>query len=92
MNKIDAEMKETIEKLNGLGIKTLACCSGHGIFHKTVFYQDTDGKYYEWHSGIQVYPVKRKYLCFYEKDKHSGLYFNPAVEDYYNTKYDLMDE
>lgn len=69
--------------------KTLASCCGHGIFHPTIiitlkktpvkFY--FHGYIYEFFSNLLIIPIQKRYLTFYQKDKKTGLYFIPEVEE-----------
>ena len=63
--------------------RTLACCCGHGIYHPTIFYINKKSKIiFEYFSGQEVKPMKRRYKCFYQRDV-SGFYFNQQIEDFY---------
>jgi hypothetical protein len=83
LNRIDKEVIEDIGIINSSGrYRTVASCSGHGKYRTTIILKDRLGDYYEYYSGLQIHPVKRRYLCFYMRDK-SGIYFIPEVENYF---------
>jgi len=74
---------KVIQSINNTdGYRSVASCSGHGKYHPTIFIGDRAGKFYEWYSGRIITPIKRRYLCFYERDEE-GLYFNAEVEAFY---------
>jgi hypothetical protein len=82
LNRIDISMRGVVEYINSFPLaKTIASCSGHGKYHATIFYR-YKGAYFEYFSGQMVTPIKRRYLCFYQKDSE-GRYFNRAIEEYY---------
>lgn len=86
LNRIDKEVIEDIGIINSSGrYRTVASCSGHGKYRTTVIVRDSEGNYYEYYSGLQIHPVKRRYLCFYVRDK-SGIYFIPEVENYFKCR------
>ena len=84
LNCLDKEVIEDINIINSSGrYKTVASCSGHGKYHTTIVVKDSEGNYWEYYSGCQIYPEKRRYLCFYVRDE-LGIYFIPKVENYWN--------
>ncbi|MBI2624978.1 MAG: hypothetical protein HYW70_01420 [Candidatus Nealsonbacteria bacterium] len=72
--RIDKCMKNFIKILNESGIKTLACCCGHGKHKETIVIKE-DGKIIEYHTKIEI-PRKGR---FYKKDSE-GYYYIPEVE------------
>jgi hypothetical protein len=84
-SNIDKEIEDTVNLINHLkDLRTIASCSGHNIYHKTIFYIDINGEYWEYYSGLRIIPIKRKSLCFYVFDKKTKLFFNPQVESFWN--------
>lgn len=68
-------MRNTITMLTADGLKTLACCCGHGVYSKTIVIK-RGKKIIEFFTDT-VIPRKRN---FYKRDKE-GLYYIPEVEN-----------
>lgn len=68
--RIDECMRTLITNLNVKGIKTVACCCGHGKYPMTIIVEG----HYDLVSGKFI-PRKRK---FYKRDKE-GFYYIPEV-------------
>ena len=73
---IDSCMIDLIEFLQIHGIKTLACCCGHGKYPMTIICK-WDDKNFEIIS-YKIIPRKKK---FYKKDKQGYYYIPESVED-----------
>lgn len=73
-NRIDPCLRSKINKFRNLGIKTLACCCGHGVYPETIVFMQPTGTIMEYNSG-KVIPRKRR---FYRRDKN-GVFFIPEV-------------
>jgi hypothetical protein len=76
--RIDPCMKFLIKSLNNYGMKTVACCCGHGYCSPTVVVEQKFGnkmEYFDLFSGIHI-PRKKR---FYKKDA-LGFYYIPEVE------------
>lgn len=73
--RIDKCMRELIESLNKKGIKTLACCCGHGKYPITVI-SKIKGKNYELMSKTLI-PRKKR---FYKRDKQGRFHIPEVVE------------
>lgn len=73
--RVDKELAFTILYLNYKGIKTLACCSGHGKYKTTIIIDGDEYGIRELLSGAKI-PRKKK---FYVKDK-KGFYYIPEVD------------
>ena len=69
--RIDPCMKKFIDYYNHYGIKTFACCCGHGKYPMTIIVK-FDGSYCDVFSLIKI-PRKKR---FYKKDK-MGVYYIP---------------
>lgn len=74
--RIDKDMAGLIVQLNRRGIRTLACCSGHGRYKMTVVIHDKDGKVRELFSGQEIPRSRRFYLS-----DADGFYYIPEVEE-----------
>ncbi len=72
--RVDGCLKNLIHTLNTHGIKTLACCCGHHVYHMTIVYEAPDGKAWELLHGVSI-PRKAR---FYVKDKQ-GLFYIPET-------------
>lgn len=81
---LDSEVVKDVVEVNSRGVVSVASCSGHGKYHKTVFFKYGNA-YYEYFSNLQIAPIKRRYLCYYIKDKE-GFYYNPIIEGFYNNE------
>lgn len=77
--RIDPCMRGEIKNLNQSGVKTLACCCGHGRYHKTIvirFLSDFLPEHgYEIFSGTIIPRKKRFYDC-----DIFGYYFIPEID------------
>jgi hypothetical protein len=75
-SRIDKCIKPLIENLSWLGIKTVACCCGHGKYPLSIVVRWSNKKhdYVEMVTGASI-PRKRK---FYKKDK-KGYYYIPEA-------------
>lgn len=73
-NRIDKCMRNLISNLKILGIKTLACCCGHGKYPMTIVVKWTNINNLEICHTLFV-PREKK---FYKKDKQ-GYYYIPEV-------------
>ena len=62
--RIDPCMREKIVLLNKRGIKTLACCCGHGIYPETIMIKQDDKNVVKLNSsiGIIIPRKRRRYL------------------------------
>ena len=76
-SEIDGCMKELIEILQARGVRTVACCCGHGKYNMSiVIKQGLETNPYNFEIVSQkVIPRKRN---LYKKDKQ-GYYFIPEV-------------
>ncbi len=72
--RIDPCMRQVIQILRELNVKTLACCCGHGKYPMTIVINGVGDRYFDMVSGAEI-PRKKK---FYKKDKQ-GFYFIPEV-------------
>jgi hypothetical protein len=73
--RIDPCMRQLIEYLNALNVKTIACCCGHFRYPMSIVIESPwDKKPFEVLSKTDI-PRKRK---FYKRDKQ-GYYFIPEV-------------
>jgi hypothetical protein len=82
MKRIDTCLAPVIRELNKhFNTKTLACCCGHGIYHETIFLKQNQ-IILEFHTGLVITPIKRRYLNFYQQDPN-GYYFNAKIEAFY---------
>ncbi len=72
--RIDPCMREFIDSLRRLGIKTLSCCCGHGKYKMSVVVNFGFSKLLpvEIFSGIELFRKKK----FYKRDKQ-GVYYIP---------------
>jgi len=70
---IDKELKNCIAILNDNGIKTLACCSGHGVYPPTIIIR-------YWKDNVELLSGKviRRKKRFYRKDGR-GRYYIPEI-------------
>ena len=71
--RVDGCLPYLISNLNVLGIRTLACCCGHGRYPLTIVVKTELGNL-ELASGFAIHRKKR----FYKKDKQ-GYYYIPEV-------------
>jgi hypothetical protein len=74
-------MRDEVQKLNDEGIKTIACCCGHGKYKKTIVVPHKSDFWagrcaYEVLSGTTI-PRKKR---IYKRDPE-GFYFIPEVEE-----------
>lgn len=76
---VDKCMVELISFLSRKGIKTFACCCGHGKYAKTIVSYSRKRGFFDLISGVMIPRIKR----FYKKDEE-GFYYIPEVEDFYN--------
>ena len=85
--RVDGCIADLILALDKLGIKTLACCCGHGIYPMSVIVK-IGGKTRELFSNIEI-PRTRN---FYKKDEN-GYYFIPEIArlNPYLPKWDDID-
>lgn len=72
--KIDRCMLQSISYLKDIGIKTKACCCGHGKYPLTIVIKK-DGKFYELLRDIEL-KRKRK---FYKKDAQGYYYIKETI-------------
>lgn len=73
-------MYKVLMLLNLHGIKTLACCCGHGKYPMTIIFKRGDFNT-EVFSGVTINRKKR----FYKRDKQ-GYYYIPEVVAYWKNK------
>jgi hypothetical protein len=66
-------MVDEISAFNLEGHISLGCCCGHGVYAKTVVYQDGD-LIKEWYSGV-VIPRRRRYYLTDDE----GYYYIPEL-------------
>lgn len=71
--RMDPCMQRMIEALNFIGIKTVACCCGHGRYPRTIVLQ-VGKSFIEMHSGAIIERKRR----FYRRDA-DGYYFIPEA-------------
>jgi len=74
-NRVDPCMRAEIRFLQSQGVKTLACCCGHGRYPETIIVKKAGG-IFEFHSDVRILRRKR----FYVRDK-DGFYYIPEVVD-----------
>lgn len=74
--RVDACMQIHFHTLRKLGIKTKACCCGHGKYKPTMIIELSNGDHADIISGT-IIPRK---VRFYVKDKQ-GFYYIPEVEN-----------
>ena len=74
LKRIDPCMKNVISNLQLQGIKTLACCCGHGKYPITIVIEGLTDLPVEIFSNKTISRKKR----FYKKDKQ-GYYYIPEV-------------
>ncbi len=74
--KIDECMKMVVSILNNNGIKTVACCCGHGKYPMTIVAQ-IKGFPVEIFSGRRI----PRYKKFYKKDKKGMYYIPESIEE-----------
>ena len=75
--RVDSCLRHFMEVLRNKGIKTVACCCGHGKYPLTVICKDNNivtSQYYELISGVRIKRTRN----FYKKDKE-GFYYIPEV-------------
>lgn len=82
--RIDICLKNIVNILNFYGIKTVACCCGHGKYSMTIVIECQQSEIQRW---LEVKPlfleifsktfIERK-KRFYKKDKQ-GIYYIPEV-------------
>ncbi len=75
--RIDPCMKYLIDFLQNSGIKTLACCCGHGKYKMTIVVKHFSGNTFWDIMSNTLIPRKRK---FYKRDK-KGVYYIPEVSN-----------
>jgi hypothetical protein len=71
---MDPCMEQKVKDLNEAGIKTVACCCGHGEYPETIVVELADGQFQEINS-CEFIPRKRR---FYRKDAE-GVYYIPEA-------------
>jgi len=81
LKRIDPELRRRVKDIN-LFARTVASCSGHGKYHPTIIIESPKGDYWDFFSLVPIQPIKRRYLCFYQRD-NEGRYYIPQVEDFY---------
>lgn len=73
--RIDPCMRQKILKLFHRGVRTVACCCGHGVYSETIVVKNrVNNCFYELNSMKNV-PRKKR---FYKKDK-KGFYYIPEA-------------
>lgn len=72
--RVDSCMRQKLIRFANFGMKTLACCCGHGVYPETIVIQNYDGEPFEFNSNTKI--PRKKY--FYKKDG-KGFYFIPEV-------------
>lgn len=83
--KVDTCLAPVVRELNKkFNTKTLMCCCGHKRYHETIFLKENQ-IITEFHTGLVIDPIKRRYVTFYIKDK-DGYYYNPKIEAFYQKK------
>jgi len=70
--RIDSCMRELIKNLKREGIKTLACCCGHGKYPQTIVIDSDEFYPLEICQGVYITRSRR----FYKRDKQ-GIYYIP---------------
>lgn len=82
--RVDACLVDQIKILNKtLKLKTVASCCGHGVFHATILLKSSSGVVIDHFSKVQIPSEKKRFNNYYKKDKETGFYYIPVVEDYY---------
>ena len=83
--RIDPCLRASIKNFNSLGesigIKTVACCCGHGKYPPTIIIQKPDGTIRDWWTNI-IIPRKKR---FYKRDSE-GHFFIPEIAVYNSEK------
>jgi len=72
--RIDGCMSELIGPLNRAGVKTLACCCGHGKYPATIIIINSEGVITEFYTGRTIPRTRR----FYRRD-NEGYYYIPEL-------------
>lgn len=73
--RIDPCMKEVIDNLKKAGATPLACCCGHGKYHKSIVVEIDDGTRREYYTGVLIPRFSR----FYVRDE-AKVFFIPESE------------
>lgn len=73
-HRVDSCMKSELIRFQNYGIKTLACCCGHGIYPETIIVQVENEYLLEINSETKI-PRKTR---FYKKDSN-GFYYIPEI-------------
>lgn len=89
---IDACLVDTVNKINKTpGLKTLACCCGHGKFRETIvvsyppiLVKSKKRSIREYFSQVNVPYTKTRCKNYYVMDKNSGIYYIPVVEEVFS--------
>jgi len=77
-SEVDECMKNIIKFLNESGIKTLACCCGHGKYPMTIIIRHFSG-FVAWDiMSNRCIPRKRN---FYKKDKEGYYFIQETLEN-----------
>jgi len=73
--RVDKCMVHLLIFLEGVKLKTVACCCGHGKYNMSIVMDDGFGGFYDLMSNVEI-PRKKR---FYLKDK-KGFYYIPEVK------------
>ena len=78
--RLDPCMKNIIELLNDLGVKTYACCCGHGKYPMTIVAEE---KTYNGVHAFEVFTMETipRKTRFYKRDKQGHYYIPECVEE-----------
>ena len=78
--RLDACIAAEVVALSNDGMSPLACCCGHGVYHKTIVLFDGGGWARELFTGLEI----PRRVRFYKRDA-AGLFYIPEVEEYYTS-------
>ena len=78
--RVDRCMARLMEKVNSLGLKTVACCCGHGRYPMTVIYEEGN-KQFDLISGVEIKVPVRRYVSDEE-----GFMHIPVVTEQWERK------
>ena len=74
--KVDRCIAPLVQFLNDLGVHTLGACCGHKKYNPSIIIEH-EGRQFDIFSGKDVGRLRRYYL----KNKKTGLYYIPEVQD-----------
>ena len=73
--RLDACIRKTIERLNQLGVDTIASCCGHDRYSETILVRDQNGDIIDYHTNT-IIPRRRR---FYQRDTEGFYYIKEMV-------------